>query len=214
MMRIKKERFGHSLDHFKTSHEAPIVKLHMEIRAAKKREAKKLQNKEAMKANAIRKREKAEKQKGVARMDVREFKLQDQLKGLLQEEDLSMAQFMTSGDPRVASWAKSGKVLDNLHMDFDAFEAEAVDSDSWWSMGSLNAEFLPSRLEHAPGERWHWEKHLPVAEWEKVISSEILSCGLPLREDMQLSANTLDPINESDFETQGARLSPVPTTGT
>lgn len=214
LVKIKKERFGQSLDEFKTAYEAPLVKLHAEIRQKKTREAKKLQNKLATRDLEARRREKKMSKESQESIDTREFRLQDQLKELLKEEELTLAQFITSGDPRVAEMVQKDNLVDDYRLNFDAFDAEAVESDSWWSHGNLNATLQPARLKLAPGERWHWEKQLPSGELDKIISSELLSCGLPIREDVKIVSGGLEPLNEEDFEGQGERLATGTNTGT
>jgi len=214
MLKIKKMRFGQSLEEFKTSHEQPIVQLHAEIRAHKSREQKKAQNREASKSSALRKRAKKVKKAEIAAMDTREFTLQEKLKDLLNEEDLTLAQFMTSGDPRVKEIHDQDDIFENVQMRFDAFDEEAVGSDKWFSVGNLNAAFEPSRFKQDPTERWLWEKHLPESEITKIISSDVLSCGLPLREDIRAVSTGLDSLNNDDFEEQGLRLSPAPSKST
>jgi hypothetical protein len=213
-LRIKKERFGQILEQFKTEYEAPIVKLHAEIRVKKRKEAKALQNRESRRAANMRSKERNAKKAESVRMETREFKLQDQLKDLLLEGDLSLGQFMASGDPRVQEMVAKGDFLEDYRLNFDAFDAEAMYADKWWSTGNLNTTFVPERLKLTPGERWHWEKHLPDEEWTKLISSELLACGLPLREDLQPASNTLEPLNDVDFEAQSERLSPETASGT
>jgi len=137
--------------------------------------------------------------------------LQEQLQELLQESDLTLAQFMTSGDPRVKEMAQAGNIFENVRSRFEAFEAEAVESDRWWSLGHLTAGSPPDRIHLSAGDRWHWEKSLPESELNKIISSDILSCGLPLREDAKIVANSIEDLNMADFEAQGHNLSYRPT---
>lgn len=200
------------MEEFKTAHEAPIVQLHAEIRQQKLREAKKVQNRHASKAAKLRRREKKTAKASIESLDTREFKLQEQLKDLLNEDDVTMGQFMTSGHVQVQEMLKEKEIFENVRMDFDAFEAEAKGSDSWWSVGNMNASFEPDRLKLAPGDRWHWEKSLPEEEFRKIIAADILSCDLPLREDAQVITTGMDSVNEEDFEAQGHRLSPLPST--
>lgn len=214
MLKIKKQRFGRSLEEFKTAHEQPIVQLHAEIRAQKIREQKKLQNREASKSSTLRRRAKKAKKAEISAMDTREFTLQEKLKDLLQEDDLTLAQFMTSGHPKVKEIVEQDDIFENIQMRFDAFDEEAAGSDSWFSVGNLNAAFEPSRFKQDPTERWLWEKHLPDSELTKIISSDVLSCGLPLREDIRSVSTGLDSLNTDDFEQQGHRLSPAPSTST
>lgn len=209
LLKLKKARFGAALDEFKQHHEAPIVQLHMEIRLQKLREAKKSQNRQATKAATLRRKDKRTKKADIAAMHTREFKLQEQLKELLNEDDVTVGQFVTGGHPQVQEMLQQKDMFENVRMPFDAFEAEAEGSDAWWSVGNLNAAFEPDRLKLAPGDRWHWEKTLPDEELRKIIAAEILSCELPLREDAQVIATGMDTINEEDFESQGQRLSPI-----
>lgn len=211
MLKIKKARFGQSLSEFKTQYEAPLVSLHAEIRAKKLRASKVLQNRQAMRASRLRQREKKALATERAEDGSKEFKLQEQLQELLQESDLTLAQFMTSGDPRVKEMAQAGNIFENVRSRFEAFEAEAVESDRWWSLGHLTAGSPPDRIHLSAGDRWHWEKSLPESELNKIISSDILSCGLPLREDAKIVANALEELNMADFEAQGHNLSYRPT---
>lgn len=212
LLKIKKERFGARLDEFKTAHEAPIVQLHAEIREQKLRESKKSQNRQATKAANLRRKDRRVRKAEIEAMHTREFKLQEQLRGLLNEDDVTIGQFMTGGHPQVQDLLNQKQMFENVRVPFDAFDAEAEGSDAWWSVGNLNASFEPDRLKLAPGERWHWEKTLPEEEQRKIIAADILSCGLPLREDAQVIATGMDIVNEEDFEEQGQRLSPLPTT--
>lgn len=212
LIKLKKARFGTALDEFKQAHEAPIVQLHMEIRLQKLREAKKSQNRQATKAANLRRKDKRTRKAEVAAMHTREFKLQEQLKELLNEDDVTVGQFVTGGHPQVQELLKQKDIFEDVSMPFDAFDAEAEGSDAWWSVGNLNASFEPDRLKLAPGDRWHWERTLPDEELRKIIAADILSCDLPLREDAQVIATGMDSVNEEDFESQGQRLSPLPAT--
>jgi hypothetical protein len=212
MLKIKKRRFGECLHEFKTAYEAPLVKLHAEIRAKKLIATNKLRNRQAMKASALRRKEKALNALEKKEDDTLEFKLQEQLKDMLAEPDLTLAQFMTSGDPRVQEMAQHGNVFQYVKQRFPAFDAEAVMSDTWWPMGNLSAASPPARIKLDASERWLWEKALPEAELNKIISADILSCGLPLREDAKIVANEVEENNEADFEAQGFDLSYRPTT--
>lgn len=214
MLKTKKARFGEHLHEFKAAHEAPIVEVYAQIRAEKQAAARKLRNRLASKEARLRRGDRRAEKAAIVAMDTREFKLQEQLHELLHEPDVTLGQFMVSGHPKVQALAEEMDIFENIHQPFDAFAEEAVHSDTWWPVGNLNSTFAPPRLKLAPSDRWHWEKSLPEDELRKIIAADILSSGLPLREDAKIIATGTDLLNEADFESQGIRLSPAPNPST
>ncbi|XP_049851672.1 uncharacterized protein LOC126326560 [Schistocerca gregaria] len=178
---VKRDRFGEELELFKKRYEEPLVKLFELSQRQKNLARKTLRNRASAKDYRSRLKIRREANAKKLQDDDDDQKLKKGIELILDKTEPSMTKFL-SGTDRAKTLFDHGNPLEDLDMRFDAFDLEGKLSKSWCPAGYLRAEFMQQRFKTAP-DRWRFEKHLPYAEWIKVIKSDLLNAGLPTPEE-------------------------------
>lgn len=202
--RLKQERFGEELEVFKKKYELPIFELYAKASEKKKREIKKLLNREARK-NKLEKKwsqvdKNAEEDDILATIDRDSAISFDELMKAKEEKPITFYDFMLGKHPLSNTLRSIKKTTQIAEPTFTGFLYEAIDSEREIPLNDHLANEIPYKYKQS-GRQWIYEKGLSKNLLLQAITADLLEHGLNVKEDKRLVQGSLSKIMDDDFTT-------------
>lgn len=200
--KLKQERFGEELEIFKKKYELPILEVYMKASEKKKREIKRLLNREARK-NKLEKKwaeidKKAEEEDILLTIDRDSALSYDSLMKMKEQNPITFYDFMLGKHPLSNTLRSIKKTTQIAEPTFTGFLYEAIDSEREIPLNDHLANEIPYKYKQS-GRQWIYEKGLSKNLLLQAITADLLEHGLNVKEDKRLVQGSLSKIMDDDF---------------